>query len=191
MRRLILLVLSSGLLGLMGNASMPAQQAPPPLPPPVKDEVLAKMVGTWRAAGEMGGQKYVDTVRARWGLNRQFVITDVKTSDANDSKKVLYEGHGLMRYDTDKKQYVMHWFDAYGSMQIFAGELKDNLLTLTSKGAKRTEQLTFTLGKGSYKLSMDVSEGDGPMKREWETTYTKVKPAAVTPGAAAPNQNKP
>jgi hypothetical protein len=145
---------------------------------------MSGMAGTWTSTGEMNGMKYLDTVRTRWGLNKQFLITDVTSTSATGPKKTYFEGHGLLRHDADKHQYVMHWFDGYGSMQIFTGDLKDNVLTLTSKGDNRTEVLTFTLGKGSYRLSMDAAAGTAPLKREWETTYTKVrmKPPAANSG---------
>lgn len=183
--------LSAGVLVLLTGAQVRAQEGPPPLPPPVKNETMAKMTGTWTASGEMFGHKYRDVVKSRWGLNKQFLITDVTSADAKNPKKVFFEGHGVLRYDAEKDQYLMHWFDGYGSMQIFTGAVNDNELKLTSKGDKRTEQLTFTLGKGSYKLVMDAAEGSGALKREWETTYTKMKTAPAAAAGTPAGEAKP
>ncbi len=193
MSRPILAVLSTCSIMLVITMAVLAQQTapstPPPLPPPLMDPLLDKLVGHWVARGEMGGIKYIDHTRSRWGLNKQFFITEVKSVDPANPNKVYFEGMGLLKYLPERKQYLLHWFDAYGSIQEFIGQATGDVMTLTSREDKRTERLTFTIGKGSYKLAMDAAEGGGEMKREWESTYTRFKTAPPPPPPPTAEKN--
>lgn len=110
-------------------AKAPDSQAAMPVPVPAPEtKKLGFMVGNFTTeehffANPMMPQemKSKGTFEGHFVLGDFFVATEVK-SDLMGG----FKGHSYMKYDSEKKQYVMWWFDSMGSAQEYGnGQWKD------------------------------------------------------------------
>jgi Protein of unknown function (DUF1579) len=79
--------------------------------PPLQDDFLDDLVGSWRIARSARGKQIENAMDARWVLQHQFVqlhMIDVGTPPA-------YEANVLIGFDPAKKQYTAHWCDTFGA----------------------------------------------------------------------------
>lgn len=137
-----------GLLGMAFNvvaAQQGEQDSAKMTPPkPVENKVFDSMVGTWHAKStDMMGQKMSEVLTAKWALNHQFLIFNLKAT-AIDKPKMTYEGMGVFGIDANSK-VKSSWFDSWGaeSMGTGTGEFNGNMLTLTSSNPNYKETRTF------------------------------------------------
>lgn len=56
------------------------------------------------------------TLEGRYVLGDFFVVTEVKSELMGG-----FKGHSYLKYDAEKKQYVMWWFDSMGTAQEYSG----------------------------------------------------------------------
>jgi Protein of unknown function (DUF1579) len=98
-------------------ATAVVQEQPPALDGPKKifrDELLDKMVGTWKLTGKVAGQTADHIVEAAWVLNHQFLRIHEKAV-ARSSDGMQYEAMVFVGYDNASERYVAHWIDVFGA----------------------------------------------------------------------------
>jgi len=100
---------------------------------------LADRNGTWTGAEEMApsdwapeGATATGHRTARESLDGCAIIGDYR-QEADG--RVVYEGHSVTLYDRDAEEYVMYWFDSFGSpVNVFRGRLEGDVLELRGPG---------------------------------------------------------
>src|SRR3954447_15321599 len=75
-----------------------------------RDELLDKLVGTWKLTGKMTGRTVENSVRAEWVLNHQFLLVHMK----DVAVPAAYEAMVYIGYDNASERYVVHWLDNFG-----------------------------------------------------------------------------
>lgn len=88
-------------LGPVAYAQMPAKPGP-------EHEVFKKMVGTWDATMNMGGQEAKGTQTYKMDLGGLWLASTFEGT-INGEK---FSGRGFDSYDADKKKYVGVWLDS-------------------------------------------------------------------------------
>jgi len=90
--------------------------------------------------------------------------------------RTSFEGHGVFRYDTVKRDYVLYWFDSFGMPpNEFRGDFEDDVLTMIARDHQGHSRATFDFGKTDrYTFRMEVS----PDAESWSTivegSYSRV-----------------
>lgn len=74
------------------------------------DALLDQLTGSWRAGGEVMGEKVGYAFNVLWVLNHQFLEMNLTDTSAQPA----YIAKVMIGYDCDKKQYVVHWLDNFG-----------------------------------------------------------------------------
>jgi hypothetical protein len=74
------------------------------------DDLLDNLAGDWKLTRTIKGQSTVNSVRAQWVLNHQFLLIHIKdVSDPANYEAMVYIG-----YDNTSDRYVTHWIDVFG-----------------------------------------------------------------------------
>jgi len=100
---------------------------------------LADRNGTWAGPEEMApshwapeGQTATGYRTTREALDGCAIIGDYR-QEVDGS--VVYEGHSVTLHDRDSDEYVMYWFDSFGSpVNVFRGRLEGEVLELWGPG---------------------------------------------------------
>ncbi len=100
-------------LGFLGNPA----HATEPLPVdgegvPFHDELLDRLVGTWKVEGEILGSPATQTLTADWTLAHQFLALHIL--ETTPGTRSPYEAHVFLGYDNMSERYVAHWIDVFG-----------------------------------------------------------------------------
>lgn len=113
------------------------------MPAPVVNKVYDAMVGNWQGESDMMGNKVHKNLKVHWGLNHQFLLLDVKSSNPKDPK-MKYDGMGVFTVDADGKAKTF-WFDSFGvnSISTGSGTFSDNKLEMTSSNTQMKGTYTF------------------------------------------------
>lgn len=136
-------------------------------PKPVENKVYDAMVGTWQGDSDMMGKKMHEVMKARWGLNHQYLIVELKATGV-DQPKMKYEGMGLFGVDSQGKAKTF-WFDNWGAdaASVGSGEFGDNKLEMKDSNAMLNETRTFEIkGKELIMHAKGTSKWQGK-----ETTF--------------------
>lgn len=98
--------------------------------------------------------------------------------------QVVYVGHGVFRYNQDKDEYELHWFDSMDSEpNVFRGNFEGQVLELTNEDPRRFMKLFYDYSvQGGFGFKMEVSQ-DGAvwtpiMEGNNLRVAAKAKPAA-------------
>jgi hypothetical protein len=131
--------------------------------PGAAQEALAILEGTWIGEEKIhsspivpGGATAVGHVVNRRALDGFAVIQDYEQETAG---KVNFRGHGVFRWDAERSQYVLHWFDSFGfPPSDYSGELTDGVLRLTASTPQGFARATFDFSHaGHYHYALEVS----------------------------------
>lgn len=154
---------------------------PQPVPPEI--EKFDWMVGTWKAdmqweASEMGPAGRAtgkDTVIE--GPGGQSLIANFESR----MKGEPYEGHGVITYDPQKKQYVMTWSDSHApGLMVMKGRMKGDELVYEGEstgpdGKPAKHRATVSnMTPDSYTFTMERKD-KGAWKESFTIDYTKEK----------------
>jgi hypothetical protein len=159
------------------TAAKTAPKAPTP-----EHEQLLKSVGEWDAAMKMHmvpGQppmeaKCTETVVPV--CHGHWLWTDYR----GQVMGAPFEGHGLVGYDTNKKQYVSFWFDSMSAPYMASTGTCDpatKTVKMTGKGVDEsgkpmtTDETITWKDENTRVLNMEFKTDQGPMKME--ITYTR------------------
>lgn len=105
----------------------------------------------WAARGRLAGRS---TVRA--ALEGLAVVADYEQSR---NGRVVFRGHGLVTYDTERASYVLHWFGGTGGRILtLNGDFNGDVLTLA-----------MAAPPNRFRLSCDVVEA-GQLRSRLETS---------------------
>ena len=88
---------------------------------------------------------------------------------------VSFRGHGVFTWDATLPRYVMHWWDSMGfPPNVFLGNFKGDVLTLTYESAQQHHRVIFDLSKANeYSFRMDIPGGGNDWKTFMEGTYAE------------------
>ena len=75
-----------------------------------RDELLDKLVGSWKLTRRIRGQTVENSVTAEWVLNHQFLLVHMK----DVANPPAYEAMVFIGYDNTSERYVVHWLDNFG-----------------------------------------------------------------------------
>lgn len=75
-----------------------------------RDELLDKLVGSWKLTRRIRGQTVENSVTAEWVLNHQFLLVHMK----DVATPPAYEAMVFIGYDNTSERYVVHWLDNFG-----------------------------------------------------------------------------
>ncbi len=139
-------------------------------------EVLSRMAGEWTGDETLPpspfhpeGARRTSTTSSRM-LEGFFLVTDYVQTDGDE---VTFRGHGTYSYDASADEYVMYWFDSMGGAGgVARGKLEGDVLTFLNTSPMGPHRYRYTIGDGTYRFEMGMSQ-DG---QEWGTfmdaTYT-------------------
>jgi hypothetical protein len=75
-----------------------------------KDDFIDNLAGDWKLTRKIRGKEVVNSFKAEWVLNHQFLQLHMKDV-ANPPE---YEALVLIGYSYADKKYIAHWCDTYG-----------------------------------------------------------------------------
>jgi len=128
-----------------------------------ENQKLELLVGDWIGQEQIhpspfdpAGGPAVGRAQNRSALDGFAVIQDYE-QERNGA--VNFRGHGIFRWDTDEKCYVLHWFDSIGAKPTeYRGTLENKLLILTASQAQGFARASFDFSQeNSYQYRMEVS----------------------------------
>jgi len=74
------------------------------------DDLLDNLAGDWKLTRTIKGRLTVNSVRAQWVLDHQFLLVHMKdVSEPSNYEAMVYIG-----YDNTSERYVAHWIDVFG-----------------------------------------------------------------------------
>jgi hypothetical protein len=79
-----------------------------------RDDLVDRMVGTWKLQGPVMGREAHHTVEAEWVLNHQFLRIHEKTEAGAPASEQQYEAIWFLGYDPISERYVLHLLDVFG-----------------------------------------------------------------------------
>lgn len=92
-------------------------QGPPPLDGPQRtfhDELMGNLVGTWRVAGTVQGQRVEQRLVGSWVHNHQFLRLEYEGLGAVPEGEPRYTASVFVGFDNTSERYVAHWLDVFG-----------------------------------------------------------------------------
>jgi ketosteroid isomerase-like protein len=101
---------------VLGCAPVLAETPPPldGLQRPLADDLLDRLVGSWRVSGTIQGEPAEQSLEAAWVLNHQFLRLDYRGVGEPPAGEPRYEATVLVGYDNLSERYVAHWVDVFG-----------------------------------------------------------------------------
>jgi hypothetical protein len=70
------------------------------------------------------------TIKAHWGLDSMFVLY---SSEESNAALGSYKGFGVLGYDSENGQYVLHMFNNFGDRPEYKGNFVGDTLTMSAK----------------------------------------------------------
>lgn len=155
-----------------------------PPPPPEELKQLEWMAGDWTCSITMNpspempqGDKGTGTCSIRKALKDMAYFEEFKGTSAMGD----FEGHMVLSFDPEKKEWVGWWFDSMipGKASVSRGACKDGTLTLEGEdewqGQKYKVRYTSTKDSDAqmtFKMFMDMGQG---WKESMSIVYTRKK----------------
>ena len=154
---------------------------------------LAGFIGEWSGGETLHpspwdptGGTATATIVNRWIADGFAVAQDYEQRRGG---KVNFRGHGVIWYDSNKHEYVMHWLDSMsGSNSEFRGNFDGDVLMLSAPmpGGGGHGRTVWNLGTpGAFTFSMDMSPDGANWKSTMEGKYRKAAAAGPVKKAAA------
>lgn len=143
-------------------------------------ELFKSMTGVWVGQETIhpnqwapGGLVADARVENRTALGGLILVQDYSQTNGG---RVLFEGHGVLRWDAQAGEYALHWFDSIGMPpEEFRGGVNGGVLTMTVRppqgGAMRVVW-DFTV-PGSYTFRMEMSADGSQWSPMMDGSYTK------------------
>jgi hypothetical protein len=137
--------------------------------PTAADHALCMLEGSWIGQEKIhpsplvpGGAIAKGRVVNRSALDGFAIIQDY---EQETDGKVNFKGHGVFRWDAEKRAYVLHWFDSFGlAPSEYKGSLTDRVLRLTATTLQGQARATFDFShNGHYHYLLEVS----PDGKKW------------------------
>jgi len=150
-------------------------QMPKPGP---QHQQLAKLAGTWTGEEKMMPSPWepkgcigVGKVRNTRAVDDFVVVQDYEqTRDG----KVTFRGHGIFTWNDAKKCNELVWTDSMGgTLQIFAGHWKGDVLEMLNEGPQGKTRCSFDVSGGGYKFLMSMSQDGKTWAPMMEGKYKK------------------
>ena len=117
MRNLRLLVTAMLIIWFVAPSNVRADDPPDGPKRIFKDDFIETLAGEWNLTRKFRGREAVNTVKAEWVLNHQFLQIHMK----DVANPPTYEALVLIGYVHSDKKYVAHWCDVYGGKFSAAG----------------------------------------------------------------------
>ena len=100
---------------------------------PLPEQVLERLVGSWKVTGTIRGQAISQTLTAKRILARRFVQLHFKGLKPMGKGEPPYEARVVMGWDPKAKRFVGHWMDVFGagaSEPVGHGQLQGQALVM-------------------------------------------------------------
>lgn len=140
---------------------------------------LERLIGHWQGEERIHPSPWAPqgalaqgTVFNRSSLDGFAVVQDyAQTRDG----QVNYRGHGVFRWDQERSEYVLHWFDSSGQAPAeFRGPFLDGVLTLGATSLQGHTRAIFDFRAADrYLYRMDVSPDGAQWHPFLEGTYLR------------------
>jgi hypothetical protein len=79
-----------------------------------QDDLLDRLVGTWKVKGVVHGNVSNQMLQADWVLHHQFLRVSQKSRENVAHRDFPFEGVFFIGYDDSEKRYVAHLMDVFG-----------------------------------------------------------------------------
>lgn len=171
----VLAVVLACTASLAGAQLQPPRGLPgaPPGPTPAVDpyQALAFFEGSWTIAGLPAGVRF-DESCAWLSAARRHLVCRSRTESPNG----VQEGLGVFSYRAADGRYVYRSFEPTGEVSELEGRLLGNTWQFTglsgAGASQRRTRLTITPGgERSFRLSEEVSVGNGPFQPQPDVHY--------------------
>ena len=131
-----------------------------------QDNLLDRLVGTWKVTGLVHGSPSKQTLRAEWVLHHQFLRVYQKSEENVARRDFPFEGLFFIGYDDSAKRYVAHLMDVFGgrdSETLGYGNRTTDQVTLEFKQPEGsvTEQFTYAAKLKTWHIVSSVKTPDG------------------------------
>lgn len=141
-------------------------QMPKPGP---QHQQLAKLAGNWVGEETMAPSPWEPKGGTATGKVKNAVAVDgfvvIQDYEQLRDGKVTFRGHGIFSWNDAKKCNELVWTDSMGgTLSVFAGSWKGDVLELSSEAPQGKMRCTFDVGGGGYKFVMSASQ-DG---KKWD-----------------------
>lgn len=131
-------------------------------PPPLENDLLKSMAGTWKGWSEGPMGKSEDWMKAEMGLNDQFLMMEVKSKWEGGK----YKGMGAMTLNEDGT-VAGFWIDNYREMAKGHGTIEGNKLTMTWEGKMgKGTRVTEMVDDKKFKVTAKWTMPDGTTMEE-------------------------
>ncbi len=185
--RLVASLLTAVVVGGVGPA--PAGALPPLDGPhrPFQDELLDRLVGSWRVTGVIQGEPAEQTLEATWVLNHQFLRLDYEGVGAPPAGEPRYQATVFVGRDNLSERYVAHWVDVFGgrwSTTLGFGTRQGDAVVFRFEYPDGPFENTFgwSPGTGRWRFLLRSRDSSGA----W-STFADLEAAPAAPvGASAP-----
>jgi len=130
-------------------------------PPPVDNEFLKSMAGTWKGTSENPMGKSEDWMKAEMGLDGQFLMIEVKSKWEGGK----YKGMGVMTLNEDGT-VAGFWIDNYREMAKGHGKIEGNKLTMNWEGKMGKGTRVTEMGEDKFTVNASWTMPDGTTMKE-------------------------
>lgn len=155
---------------------------------PFEDELLDRLVGSWRVSGTIQGELAEQTLEARWVLNHQFLRLDYAGVGPAPAGEPRYEATVFLGRDNLSERYVAHWVDVFGgraSSTLGYGSRLGESVTLRFEYPTGPFENAFTWRpeSGTWRFELRGRESSGAWAPFADLEAVPVAPAMVEPPA--------
>jgi hypothetical protein len=140
---------------------------------------LETLVGSWRGEEQLQPSPWDPKGGTAIGQARNVLALDgfavVQDYAQERDGKVTFRGHGVFRWDQERQDYVLHWFDSMGQEPVvFRGSFEGKVLTLESRqGQGMTRAVWDFRVEKQYSYRMDLSQDGERWFPFMSGTYTR------------------
>ena len=160
----------------------------------MRDDLLDKMVGTWKVTGRIAGRSIEQGCNAEWVLNHQFLrihFLAAQPAPAQGQTGVRYEALVFVGYSNMFEHYVVHWID------VFGGHFSQTLGFGTRLAGGRSIRFVFEAdtplhntiawdpGTGTWSMRIRQKNLEGKWTTFAEARFVKASSAVRNVGAGA------
>ena len=146
--------------------------------PGAPHQQLAKLAGNWVGEEKMMPSPWEPKGCTATGRVKNAVAIDgfVVIQDYEQSRdgKVAFRGHGIFSWNDAKKCNELVWTDSMGgTLQVFAGNWKGDVLEMSNEGPQGNTRCSFDVNGSAYKFLISASQNNKNWQPMMEGKYTK------------------